>query len=81
MMPEKVIQDLPSSSCLRLRSAARQTYHTLLVGVKSVNKIYDILFQGLLDEVKQLGEKNTKGVDEDFCNPLYNICRIAESAI
>lgn len=59
--------------------AAKEACQRLLVGVKSVCKIYDVPFQEHLDAVQQSREKITEGADTALCDHPYNTYRIAES--
>lgn len=48
-MSEDIIQQVPSSSSFKLRSAANEVNEKLLLSVKSVSKVYDERVQELLD--------------------------------
>lgn len=65
----RIIQEVPSSSSLELNLAAEQAYQKLLVRVKALWKIYDALFQEMLDVMKQSGEEITEGVEAVLWDP------------
>lgn len=67
MRPEEVIQKTAQSPNFELSLVAKEAYQKLMAGVKAGCKIYEVLFQELLDAVEHYREEITEPVDAVPC--------------